>query len=252
MENQGDWGYQGMVILVSYGHHLRPLPIITKQRSSKLSGGFFQNNLDSTLLPSDTPNASFFYQCATGLRLGELWGLQQRSLTRSPTRVKPVLESTCERYNMGSLRLSGDEPEAWIELERKHMAIGAIAEDENLWCSVKSCFLFPKSSGGYRLIVDNQPFNDHNVQYPTELDTLHTLSTVLRPNDLLSAFDLQDEYFHFAIHPEYQKYFGFRVNGKGYRMVGLPFGCVWLVWVPAIVYEINEEHWLHATHNTQL
>jgi Reverse transcriptase (RNA-dependent DNA polymerase) len=137
--------------------------------------------------------------------------------------VKPVLESTCERYDMGSLRLTGDELEAWIELERQYLAIGAIAEDEDLWC-INSCFLFPKSSGGFRLIVDNRPFNQHNVQYPTELDTLHTLSTVLRPMDFLSAFDLQDGYFHLAIHPDYQKYFGFRVNGKGYRMVGLPFG----------------------------
>jgi Reverse transcriptase (RNA-dependent DNA polymerase) len=137
--------------------------------------------------------------------------------------VKPVLESECGRYDMGSLSLSGDELEAWVQLEQKYIAIGAIVRDEDLWC-VNSCFLFPKSSGGYRLIVDNRPFNEHNVQYPTELDTLHTLGKMLRPNDFLSAFDLQDGYFHLAIHPDYQKYFGFRVNGKGYRMVGLPFG----------------------------
>jgi hypothetical protein len=53
---------------------------------------------------------------------------------------------------------------------------------------------------------------------------LHTLSGALRPGDWLSTFDLQDGYFHLAIHADFQKYFGFRVNGEGFRMVGLPFG----------------------------
>jgi hypothetical protein len=65
MEKQGDWGYQGMVILVLYGHHLRPLPI-TKQRSSKLSGGLCPNNPYSALLPSDIPNDSLAISAQQG------------------------------------------------------------------------------------------------------------------------------------------------------------------------------------------
>ncbi|WIA33876.1 hypothetical protein OEZ86_006977 [Tetradesmus obliquus] len=40
----------------------------------------------------------------------------------------------------------------------------------------------------------------------------------------MSAFDLADGYFHMFIHPKYQKYFGFQVQGVCYQMVALPFG----------------------------
>jgi hypothetical protein len=82
----------------------------------------------------------------------------------------------------------------------------------------------PKHSGGVRLIVDLRPFNECNVEYPTEFDTLHTLQRDLQPLDLMSTFDLADGYFHLGIHPAYQQYFGFRVNGKRYRMLAIPFG----------------------------
>jgi hypothetical protein len=65
MEKQGGWGYQGMVILVLYGHHSRPLPI-TKQRSSELSGGLFLNDPYSALLPFDIPNVSLAISAQQG------------------------------------------------------------------------------------------------------------------------------------------------------------------------------------------
>jgi Reverse transcriptase (RNA-dependent DNA polymerase) len=137
--------------------------------------------------------------------------------------VVTQIVSECLPYDMGSLTLVGDELVAWRDLEQRYLGMGAFVKDDTIrW--VNNCFLFPKASGGYRLIVDNRPFNEHNIEYPTELDTLHTLSSALCPNDFLSAFDLEDGYFHLAIHEDYQKYFGFRVNGQGYRMVAAPFG----------------------------
>jgi hypothetical protein len=124
---------------------------------------------------------------------------------------------------MGSLWVGGDELVAWRELEAKYIKAGAIVEDEAL-SYVNAAFMIPKSSGGYMLIVDLRPFNECNVEYPTVFDTLHTLQRDLRPHDLLSTFDLADGYFHLGIHPDYQQFFGFRVNGKGYRMLAIPFG----------------------------
>jgi len=137
--------------------------------------------------------------------------------------VVPQMRCECQPYDMGALYLSGTELDAWHELRDRYLNIGAIVRDDNL-DYVNKCFLFPKHNGGYRLIVDLRPFNDCNVDYPTEMDTLHTLAQALRPGDVMSAFDLQDGYFHLRIHPDWQRYFGFRVNGQGYRMVGLPFG----------------------------
>ncbi len=137
--------------------------------------------------------------------------------------VIPDMQCPCHPYDMGSLVLAGKELLAWHELRDKYLQMGAIVHDDSVQY-VNKCFLFPKHNGGYRLIVDLRPFNECNVDYPTELDTLHTLSHALQPRDLLSAFDLQDGYFHLCIHPAWQRYFGFRINGQGYRMVGLPFG----------------------------
>jgi hypothetical protein len=150
-------------------------------------------------------------------------GASEETLAIINEGVVPQMVSECPPYDMGSLNLEGEELGAWQELEQKYLRMGAFVRDDSIqW--VNNCFLFPKASGGYRLIVDNRPFNEHNVEYPTDMDTLHTLSTVLRPGDLLSAFDLQDGYFHLAMHADYQKYFGFRVNGVGYRMVAAHFG----------------------------
>lgn len=137
--------------------------------------------------------------------------------------VKPTMKQPCAPYDMGCLWLEGSELAAWHELEQKYLSLGAIVRDDEL-DYVNAAFMIPKSSGGYRLIVDLRPFNECNVDYPTEFDTLHSLRNDLKPNDLLSTFDLADGYFHLAIHPGYQQYFGFRINGKGYRMLAVPFG----------------------------
>ncbi len=84
--------------------------------------------------------------------------------------------------------------------------------------------MVPKHSGGYRLCVDMRPSNSCGPDYPTAYDHLYTLSGALLKGDLLSSFDLADGYFHMFIHPDYQKYFGFKVNGVCYQMIALPFG----------------------------
>jgi hypothetical protein len=137
--------------------------------------------------------------------------------------VVPVLTRECRPYDQGSLWLAGEQLLAWQQLEHKYLGMGAIVRDSTIEY-INKAFLFPKSSGGYRLIVDMREFNACNAEYPTEMDTLHTLARVLRPGDLMSAFDLQDGYFHLRIHPDYQHYFGFCINGVRYRMVALPFG----------------------------
>jgi hypothetical protein len=150
-------------------------------------------------------------------------GTPQEVLDMITHGVKPRMITYCAPYDEGALQLHGEQLDAWHVLRDKYLRLGAIVRDDNIrW--VNKCFLFPKSSGGYRLIVDNRSFNAHNVQYPTELDTLHTLSGALQPGDWMSTFDLEDGYFHLAIHVDYQKCFGFRVNGEVFRMVGLPFG----------------------------
>lgn len=153
----------------------------------------------------------------------EALGASQDVLQLIREGVRPTMLKSCAPYDMGSLWVHGSELDAWHELEERYLQLGAIVRDDQL-TYVNAAFLIPKNSGGFRLIVDLRPFNECNIAYPTVFDTLHTLQNDLQPMDMLSTFDLADGYFHLGIHKDYQQYFGFRINGKGYRMLAIPFG----------------------------
>lgn len=137
--------------------------------------------------------------------------------------VVPQFEQPPQPYDYGGLWLEGEQLQAWEALRNHYMSIEAIKVVDSLeWCNF--AFLVPKHSGGYRLAVDCRPCNSCGPEYPTAYDHLYTLREAIKPHDSMSAFDLADGYFHMFIHPEYQKYFGFRVQGVCYQMVALPFG----------------------------
>lgn len=126
-------------------------------------------------------------------------------------------------YDYGELILEGDQLAAWLELRQHYLDIEAIRVVDKLeYCNY--AFMVPKNSGGFRLCVDMRPSNSCGPDYPTVYDHLYTLSDALEHGDLLSCFDLADGYFHMFIHPAYQKFFGFKINGVCYEMIALPFG----------------------------
>jgi hypothetical protein len=135
----------------------------------------------------------------------------------------PQFDQLPQSYDYGGLWLEGEQLQAWESLRDLYLSIEAVKVVDQLeWCNF--AFLVPKHSGGYRLAVDCRPFNSCGPEYPTVYDHLYTLSEALQPNDRMSAFDLADGYFHMFIHPDYQQYFGFKVQGVCYQMVALPFG----------------------------
>jgi hypothetical protein len=137
--------------------------------------------------------------------------------------VQPDITCPVAPYDMGGCWLEGEQLQAWEELKTRYLAMSAIKVVDRLdYCN--KAFLEPKPKGGFRLVVDLRPFNAHNREYPTEFDHIYSLAQSLEPKDRLASFDLKDGYFHMYIHPDYQKYFGFRVNGVNYVHVALPFG----------------------------
>ena len=137
--------------------------------------------------------------------------------------VVPEFHHPPAPYDHGGLWLEGEQLEEWLKLRDHYFSIDAIKVVEELeFCN--AAFMLPKHSGGFRLCVDMRPTNACGPDYPTVYDHLYTLRDALKINDRMSAFDLADGYFHMFIHPEYQKYFGFKVQGVCYQMIALPFG----------------------------
>lgn len=137
--------------------------------------------------------------------------------------VVPEFFHIPEPYDYGELLLEGEQLTAWEKLRDHYLSIEAIRVVDKLeYCNF--AFMVPKNSGGFRLCVDMRPTNKCGPEYPTVFDHIYSLSQDVKRGDVMSAFDLADGYFHMFIHPDYQKFFGFKVQGVCYEMIAMPFG----------------------------
>ena len=104
------------------------------------------------------------------------------------------------------------------------MALGVIEETDDPGF-VSKVFLVPKKgSRKYRLVVDFRHTNSFCPEGTCTVETLRELPNILEREDHMCSLDLTDGYFHVALAEETRRYFTFRVEGKLYRYVGMPFG----------------------------
>jgi len=84
--------------------------------------------------------------------------------------------------------------------------------------------LEPKSSGGFRLVVDLRFVNAHLKPQPVHYEDLGTLPQMIQPDDFMFSFDLQNGYYHIPIHPAHRQFLTVRMFGALYQFQCLPFG----------------------------
>jgi hypothetical protein len=89
----------------------------------------------------------------------------------------------------------------------------------------------PKSSGGFRLILDARWPNAFLPSIPFRMEDLRKVAEVVDPGDALFSTDLQDAYLAFRIEPESRRYLCFDWRGKTYTNNVLPFGLGLSPWV---------------------
>ena len=63
------------------------------------------------------------------------------------------------------------------------------------------------------------------------METLHSIMTVVSPDQWLASLDLNDVYFHVPIWSSHQNYFRFHWLGQTYQFQVLPFGMSLAPWV---------------------
>ncbi|XP_068214331.1 uncharacterized protein [Palaemon carinicauda] len=81
-------------------------------------------------------------------------------------------------------------------------------------------FLVPKSSGGWRPVLDVSALNIFVEKTKFTLETTQSGHAVA----WMVSLDLQDAYFHIPIHPTSSKFLRFVVQGKCFQFKALCFG----------------------------
>ena len=85
-------------------------------------------------------------------------------------------------------------------------------------------FLVPKSSGGWRPVIDLSTLNKLIVKKRFNMETTRTVLQSIRRTDWLVSIDLKDAYFQIPIHPSSRKFLRFVSNKGCYQFKALCFG----------------------------
>lgn len=89
-------------------------------------------------------------------------------------------------------------------------------------------FFVEKTSGGFRLVLDLKFVNLHFEFPKVKFENLSVLRYAPTTTTHAISVDISDAYHHLRIHPALEKYFQFKIDGRFYQAIGLPFG-----WSPA-------------------
>ena len=85
-------------------------------------------------------------------------------------------------------------------------------------------FAVPKSTGGWRPIIDLSALN-HYIECPHfKMETSESIRRAIQPGEWVTSIDISDAYYHIPVAPPIRKYFRFMVAGKVYQFKALPFG----------------------------
>ena len=85
-------------------------------------------------------------------------------------------------------------------------------------------FLVRKASGGWRPGIDLKNLNAHIHAPHFRMFTTSSVLSSVEKGDYAFKIDLQDAYFHVAIHPDSRKYLRFAFKNRVYQFQVLPFG----------------------------
>ena len=85
-------------------------------------------------------------------------------------------------------------------------------------------FLVPKSSGGYRPVIDLSALNLYLDVPKFKMETIHSIIPALEESQWAITVDLQNAYFHVPIHKDARKFLRFTVRDQVFQFRALPFG----------------------------
>lgn len=91
-------------------------------------------------------------------------------------------------------------------------------------------FVIPKSSGGYRPIINLKLLNRAVEQKHFKMKGIGVLKELIREGDHFCKIDFKDAYLTIPPHPDDQEFLQFRWRGKGYQFLSSCFGLASAQW----------------------
>ena len=92
-------------------------------------------------------------------------------------------------------------------------------------------FVVPKSSGGWRPVLDLSTLNSFLEDLSFRMETAMSVREAIHQGDWSVSMDLTDAYFHIMIHPTDRKFLRFVWNREVFQYKALPFGLAPAPWV---------------------
>ena len=89
---------------------------------------------------------------------------------------------------------------------------------------MSTIFLRPKNDGSFRMILNLKQFNESVEYHHFKMDTLETVTRMMKPGCFMASVDLKDAYYTVPMHSNHQKYLKFTFDGTLYQYTCLPSG----------------------------
>ena len=85
-------------------------------------------------------------------------------------------------------------------------------------------FVVPKTTGGYRPILDLSVLNRYVLKTKFRMETVKTVLSAVREGDWMTSIDLKDAYFQVPIHLDSRKFLRFTWRDQSFQFRVLCFG----------------------------
>ncbi|KAK3261773.1 hypothetical protein CYMTET_29333 [Cymbomonas tetramitiformis] len=124
-----------------------------------------------------------------------------------------------------SLRDATRQQQVWLDAEKERLLENGAWTRATRRSHVSRAFLVPKpGTNKWRLVVDFRWLNQWCVKNRVKMETLKKLRRLAKPGDWCFSFDLQDGFHALGIHPDFQRFMQFDLQGDLLQCSAMPFG----------------------------
>ncbi|KAK3287913.1 hypothetical protein CYMTET_4591 [Cymbomonas tetramitiformis] len=115
--------------------------------------------------------------------------------------------------------------QVWLDAKKTRLLENGAWTRATRRLHVSRAFLVPKpGTNKWRLVVNFRWLNQWCLKNRVKMETLKKLRRLAKPGDWFFSFDLQDGFHAVGIHPDFQHFMQFDLQGELFQCSAMPFG----------------------------